>query len=225
MEFKDKLPILRRERGFSQESLAEMIGISRQAVAKWELGQAYPDIENLIRLSEIFKTSIDKLVKEEENDYFLASFNKGYTETDALIEFILKAKTSTYAAYGPRENPSRPESHDIHYSEGDYLYIDTYLGAEQFAGEEAVWYQGKPIWCMNYNGRILGEEFSGDFLKEALRHVTKEAPYRGPAIYQSGDYTYHCIVSGSFEWFQGYEEIYCNGAKALELYFHGSKLK
>lgn len=38
MEFKDKLAVLRRERGLSQEALAEFIGISRQAVAKWELG-------------------------------------------------------------------------------------------------------------------------------------------------------------------------------------------
>lgn len=47
MEFKDKLAVLRSERGLSQEALGEMIGISRQTVAKWKLGQGYPDIDNL----------------------------------------------------------------------------------------------------------------------------------------------------------------------------------
>ncbi len=225
MEFKDKLAILRRERRLSQEALGEIIGISRQAVTKWELGQGYPDINNLIMLSNTFRISVDRLVKEEESDYFLSKIMKEKTGTEEIIEFLMKAKTSTYSADGPRSAPSRPQSLDMHFSEEDYLYIDTYIGAEQFGGEEAVWYQGKPVWCMNYTGRILGDDFSGDFLKEALRHITKEAPYRGPALYQSGDYTYHCYSTGSFEWFQGHEEIYCRSAKIYELIFHGGKLR
>ena len=225
MEFKDKLPILRRERGLSQEALGEILGISRQAVTKWELGQGYPDIENLIKLSNTFKISIDRLVKEEESDYFLAHLVKDTACTEEIIEFLLKAKTLTYAAYGERSAPCRPMSQDLHFSEGEYLYIDTYLGAEQFGGEEAVWYQGRPVWCMNYKGRVLGEGFSGDFLTEVLRKVPKEAPYRGPALYQSGDYTYHCYIDGSFEWFRGHEEIYCRSVKVYELVFHGGKIK
>lgn len=225
MEFKDKLPIIRKERGLSQEGLAEIVGISRQAVAKWELGQGYPDIDNLVKLSDIFKISLDRLVKSEESDYFLSGYRKDNTSTDEIIEFLLKAKTSTYSVNGPRSASSRPQSQDLHFRDGDYLYIDSYLGAEQFGGEEAVWYQEKPIWCMNFTGRILGSNFSGDFLKEALRNVTKEAPYRGPGLYQNGDYLYHCNVTGSFEWFQGYEEIYCQSVKIYELIFHGGRLK
>jgi DNA-binding XRE family transcriptional regulator len=48
MRFQDKLQALRKERGMSQEKLAEMIGVSRQAVAKWEVGQSYPEIDKLI---------------------------------------------------------------------------------------------------------------------------------------------------------------------------------
>lgn len=102
MEFKDKLAILRRERGLSQEALGEVIGISRQAVTKWELGQGYPDIDNLIKLSDTFRISIDRLVKEEENDYFLSYIMKDKTNTEEIIEFLLKAKTSTYSANGAR---------------------------------------------------------------------------------------------------------------------------
>ena len=65
MSFKEQLQILRKGKGLSQEKLAEMLGISRQAVAKWEVGHSYPDIARLITLSDFFKVSIDKLV----NDY------------------------------------------------------------------------------------------------------------------------------------------------------------
>ncbi len=52
---------LRQEKGLSQEKLAELLGISRQAVTKWESGKGNPDTENLVRLSEIFGCSVDEL--------------------------------------------------------------------------------------------------------------------------------------------------------------------
>lgn len=52
---------LRKEKGISQEKLAEMLDISRQAVTKWESEKANPDTENLIRLAEIFEVSLDEL--------------------------------------------------------------------------------------------------------------------------------------------------------------------
>ena len=78
---------------------------------------------------------------------------------------------------------------------------------------------------MNYTGRIIGEGFSGNFLKEALSLVPKENPYRGPMVYQNGQYKYHCIVNGEFEWFQGYEEIYFDDTKVYEWFFHGGTIK
>lgn len=68
MSFKNKLQNIRKEKGLSQESIAERIGVSRQAVAKWETGQSYPDVENLILISDMFKVSIDKLVKEDYDE-------------------------------------------------------------------------------------------------------------------------------------------------------------
>lgn len=62
----DKLQALRKSKGFTQEKLAEQLQVSRQAVAKWESGMAYPDILNLVQISELFHVTIDYLVKDQE---------------------------------------------------------------------------------------------------------------------------------------------------------------
>jgi hypothetical protein len=111
------------------------------------------------------------------------------------------------------------------YEEDHLKYIDTYLGGEKFLGEEAVWRDDTPIWSMNYMGRVLAEEFCGDFLKECLLLVPKEYPYRGPLLHKNGEYTYHCIINGEFEWFHGYEEIFYNDSKVYECIFHGGSAK
>ena len=138
-----------------------------------------------------------------------------------LIEFLIKAKRATYAGKGAETSSSREKSHDLIYKDGDYMYYDSYLGTGKFAGEEALWINGTPYWSMNYIGRVTGDYFSGDFLKEALLRVPEEKPYRGPENYSDGDYTYHCETDGSFEWFQGRETICYKGAEIYECIFHG----
>ncbi len=226
MSFQEQLQILRKGKGLSQEKLAEMLGISRQAVAKWEVGHSYPDIARLIALSDFFKVSIDKLVNDyEENCRLCIEENKVDFINEKTIEFLRIAKRSTYTGKNSEIQSSRPNSHDLEYAEGNLKYIDTYLGGEQFAGEEALWKDDIPFWSMNYTGRIIGEGFSGNFLKEALSLVPKENPYRGPMVYQNGQYKYHCIVNGEFKWFQGYEEIYFDDTKVYECFFHGGTIK
>ena len=61
MELGKKIAALRAEKGISQEKLAEMLDVTRQAVTKWESGKSNPDTENLIRLAEIFGCSLDEL--------------------------------------------------------------------------------------------------------------------------------------------------------------------
>jgi len=226
MEFKDKLLIVRKDRKLSQEEMAERIGVSRQAVAKWEAGQAYPDIDNLITLSDLLKVSLDKLVKPDNDTCTAELLHRTEDIETRVAEFICKAKKMTYAAHAEEEIvPSRPKSHDIKYEEKDFLYLDSFLGGNEFAGEEAVWYQGAPVWSMNYMGRVLTEPFSGDFLKEALMLVSIERPYRGPMVYSSGDYHYHCTVNGNINWSQGYEEIFYEDKKVFECHFHGGRIK
>jgi len=223
MIFSEKLQLIRKSKGFTQEELAEKLEVSRQAVAKWESGQVYPDINNLIQISNLFNVTVDYLVKDQ---VCVVSFvETADPDIAKLIEFRLEANVNTYAAYMNKAESTRLDSHDFTYSNGSYTYHDTYVGGEQFAGEEAVWYEGKSQWAMNYVGRVLEQRFSGDFLKEALRMADTNMPYRGPEYYQSGQYTYRCNVAGDFTWFQGYEEIYCENEKVYECYFHGGIMK
>ncbi|MTI49876.1 DUF5680 domain-containing protein [Sporosalibacterium faouarense] len=222
MKLHKRLQALREQKSLSQEKLAEKIGVSRQAISKWELGYSYPDINKLIALSNLFRISIDNLVKENEDEN--CSYEKTEQENfidEGVIEFLCKAKRATYAGKGAETHSSRPSSHDLEYVEDELKYIDTYLGGEKFAGEEALWRNDIPFWSMNYIGRIIDDDFSGDFLKECLLLVPKEYPYRGPLVYQNGDYKYHCVINGEFKWFNGYEEIFCNDIKVYECIFHG----
>lgn len=62
MEFLTRLKDLRRQSGLSQEQLANRIGVSRQAISKWESGTGRPEIENLVALADVFAVSVDALL-------------------------------------------------------------------------------------------------------------------------------------------------------------------
>lgn len=64
MNFSEKLKEIRKKEGISQEQLAERIGVTRQAITKWETGKGLPDVENMAIIAEIFKTSIDELLRD-----------------------------------------------------------------------------------------------------------------------------------------------------------------
>ncbi|MCM1493826.1 MAG: helix-turn-helix domain-containing protein [Muribaculaceae bacterium] len=64
MNFSEKLKEIRKKEGISQEQLAEKIGVSRQAITKWETGKGLPDVENMVIIAEIFKTTIDELLTD-----------------------------------------------------------------------------------------------------------------------------------------------------------------
>lgn len=69
MHFNKKLFELRKQKGLSQEELANKVNVSRQTLSKWELGESTPDMEKLTLLSDYFGVSLDELVlgKEKEN--------------------------------------------------------------------------------------------------------------------------------------------------------------
>ncbi|QED46478.1 helix-turn-helix domain-containing protein [Cytobacillus dafuensis] len=100
MAFSEKLYKLRKEKGLSQEALAEKLNTSRQAISKWENGQGFPETEKLLMIGNIFEVSIDYLLKDtveqsHENE-------QGYYVSREMAEgFLLhERKTSKYIALG-----------------------------------------------------------------------------------------------------------------------------
>ena len=81
MTLAEKLKSIRKQVGMSQEQLAERLGVSRQAVTKWETEAGIPDIENVIAISALFDISIDELLSNEKiakkpNDYLFESITE-----------------------------------------------------------------------------------------------------------------------------------------------------
>ena len=68
MSFGEKLYTLRKNKGYSQDALAEKLAVSRQAVSKWELDETLPDYENVIKIAKMFSVSTDYLLKNDEDD-------------------------------------------------------------------------------------------------------------------------------------------------------------
>lgn len=75
----------RKKCGLSQEKVAELVGVSRQAVTKWETGQSAPSTENLFKLAEIFGTTVDLLLNSGEN----AAGKSGRLKKNALTALIV----------------------------------------------------------------------------------------------------------------------------------------
>lgn len=63
MDFSEKIAMLRRQKNWSQEELAEKLMVTRQAVSKWESAQSMPDLDKLVQLSELLGVSTDYLLK------------------------------------------------------------------------------------------------------------------------------------------------------------------
>lgn len=92
MSFNKKLQSLRKTTGLSQEDLAAELGVSRQAVSKWESGSSYPEMDKLILMTKIFKCSLDDLVNDEgQEPSVLKQKGKGQAYIDSLLEFITKS--------------------------------------------------------------------------------------------------------------------------------------
>ena len=108
MIFADKLILLRKKADWSQEELADQMNVTRQSVSKWEGAQSVPDLEKMLRLSELFGVSTDYLLKDEieEAEHIDSSDNTptlrrvSMEEANAFLSVKLRtAKTIAYAAF------------------------------------------------------------------------------------------------------------------------------
>lgn len=94
MKFGDKLIILRKGKGLSQEDLAEKLGVSRQSVSKWESNTTYPETDKIVQICNLFDCSMDDLINDKITDVE-QSLRKNKTNInymfDSLLEFITKS--------------------------------------------------------------------------------------------------------------------------------------
>ncbi|AMO84119.1 Helix-turn-helix domain protein [Solibacillus isronensis B3W22] len=100
MEFGEKLFKLRKEKGYSQEALAEKLNTSRQAISKWENGQGFPETEKILMIGNIFEVSIDYLLKDsvENNEGNEAGY---YVSKEMAEGFLLSTqKNAKHIALG-----------------------------------------------------------------------------------------------------------------------------
>jgi hypothetical protein len=147
-------------------------------------------------------------------------------EKQTLHDFIVRAKSVTYVGDGQPTPACRSGSHDLTFAEGDWKYLDSYFGGRDFIGEEVVYYQGKPVWAMNYYGRILRADLitpaqAGQVIKASLSKMYREGRFLGGFEYQHEGFTYTDTSEGEVLSFRGREFISRHGETAYELYYHG----
>ena len=117
IEIADRLIKLRKKYGYSQEELADKLGLSRQAVSKWERAEASPDTDNLICLAKIYGVSLDELLATDED-----------------VDTIVKEQVKQDAKEETKEEPKSESKHDrviiddtgvhVHDEDGSSVVID-----------------------------------------------------------------------------------------------------
>lgn len=100
----DKIIELRKKNNWSQEDLASKLGVSRQAISKWESAQSIPDLERILKMSELFGVSTDTLIKDEV-ELSSASFNET-ADSDNTLRILTLEEANGYLAL--KEKGTKP---------------------------------------------------------------------------------------------------------------------
>lgn len=143
VDIANRLVELRKRHGYSQEKLAELLGLSRQAVSKWERAEASPDTDNLILLSRLYGVSLDELLQSEaDNGEFVKPEPQGQDGQEERQEKAKNTRADTrvnigfdgiHVVDGPRGDEVRVGWRGIHVTEAgkekvrigkDGIYVD-----------------------------------------------------------------------------------------------------
>lgn len=105
MTFAEKFYSLRKEAGLSQEECAENIGVSRQAISRWEMGTATPDMQNLLAISKLFSVSTDYLIRDDIDN------RSADTETSSS-DYLIPDEIDDKKADIPKSSPEETAAHE-----------------------------------------------------------------------------------------------------------------
>lgn len=151
-------------------------------------------------------------------------------DAQQLTAVIVRAKAATYVGGGARIRPSRPGAHDISWTDGDWLYLDSYFGGTDLLGQEVLWRAAEPVWSMSYYGRVLRPDLvdaqrAGETIKAALAAMCGEGRFLGGFDW-SGPYGRYIDTSkGNVASFRGRETIEVEGIEAYALDYFGGLVK
>lgn len=177
MNFSDNLIKLRKGKGWSQEELADKLGLSRQAISKWEVGTSKPDIDNVIKISKLFEISIDELVNNEivKTEAISIYVNKNNKRDRVLkwLRLLMIVLVIIYVVYVIYKFVMlfRITQAELQYKDlNNYHYVITKYDENGLKENEECWYKDgvsktvnityngenelKKITCMDFNSNV-----------------------------------------------------------------------
>ena len=149
-------------------------------------------------------------------------------DKNELTNFLLKARTKTYAGGGGKVEPVFKNSHQLEYKEGNWFYRDVYYtGKGIFMGLDTVYLKNKAVWGSSYYGNFkkMTEEVDS-VLREALMDNWETARTWQKVEWQKEDFKYICKPNfeGSIEEMSGTEKIFKNNEEVYYFYYAGGLL-
>lgn len=157
MAFGENLKLIRKEKGISQEELADLLDVSRQAVSKWEQGAGYPEVETLLLLSKKLDVSLDSLMAESSaSENHACSKNAG---TISIFSYDHKSIVPCSKILSSNQFKAKPD-------EPQYALFGV---------------EGSSIW--GEHSTVLGWYESEDNIKQEMKEI-KQAMEKGLSSYE-----------------------------------------
>lgn len=136
-------------------------------------------------------------------------------DKDSLRQFLIDSNNAGYAGGKSKEWIKESDgSTTIAFEQGAWKSHDNFFGGEPYGGRIIVFYEKKPVWVMVYYGWVeKGVEADPiyEILRNALKQMPEEYPFRGPKEYKEGDFTYANLWNGDVENFSGEEKVTQDG--------------
>lgn len=142
-----------------------------------------------------------------------------------LRQFLVDSNSAGYAGGEEKKWIKEPDgSTTIPFEKGQWKSHDNFFGGEPYGGRTVVFFESKPYWIMVYYGWIEeGIEANPIYgvLRNALKQMPADYPYRGPKEYREGEYTYSNTWDGEVDRFAGEEQITQNGKVIYKANYRG----